>query len=187
MKFKFLKILLIASLVLKSVNSYSQARSSIGISYGPNLPFSNIHQSGSGFQVMGAIAITNKWSIIPNLGYEGLDLKRDYTSSFNDQFVNPYNSINLFYVGASARYTFNNLFFAKAGPIAYAAGANEDVANFGIGGNLTGGMDLNLDAHNTIQIAAYLSGIYIDKSVGNGVTPYTGLKFAYVFNFSRLR
>ncbi|MGZ3872125.1 MAG: hypothetical protein ACXVJD_04370 [Mucilaginibacter sp.] len=182
MKYSHLTKLLFFSLIVFSFKSYSQARSGIGVAYGPNKPFSNDYNWGSGFQLMGNIELSGKWAIVPNLGYDKLDSKqRIYydPANFNNKRIT---DIDLFYLGASGKYCFNRLLFAKAGAILYAAGGNEDLADAGIGGNVAGGVNLNLDAHSTIEVSLYTSVINI-HSGGNGITPVAGFKVAYVFNF----
>lgn len=178
-----LQTLLIIPLIFLSVKSFSQARSGIGIAYGPNRPYSGVYESGSGFQIMGSIKLSQKWAIVPNLGIESFNAKRVVFTSYDDPSYKRYEGVDLFYLGASAKYCFNNYLFAKGGPIIYAAGGNEDISGAGIGGNIAGGVNLNLDPHSSIEIAVFTTVVYIEKSVGNGVTPIGGLKFAYVFNF----
>ena len=183
MKYKHnLNALLIIPLLFLSVQSFSQARSGIGFAYGPNKPFSNDYNWGSGFQVLGNIAIGDKWAIVPNIGYDKLNSKnRIYydPANLNNKRIS---NIDLFYLGTSGKCCFNRYLFAKAGTILYVGGGNEDIAALGIGGTVSGGVNLNLDRHSTIEASLFTTVINIE-SVGNGITPVAGLKFAYVFNF----
>ena len=183
MKYKHnLSTLLIIPLIFLSVKSHSQARSGIGFAYGPNKPFSNDYNWGSGFQMLGNIALGDKWAIVPNFGYDRLNSKnRIYYDPANFNYRRAFN-IDLFYLGAMGKYCFNKYVFAKAGPILYAGGGNEDIAALGIGGTASGGVNLILDRHSTIEASLYTTVINIESS-GNGITPVAGLKFAYVFNF----
>ncbi|MDP9078431.1 MAG: hypothetical protein M3O71_13440 [Bacteroidota bacterium] len=184
MKYKHnLSTLLFIPLIFLSVQSFSQARSGIGFAYGPNKPFSNDYNWGSGFQVFGNIAISgSKWAIVPNIGYEKLNSKgRIYydPANLNNKRIS---NIDLFYLGAMGKYCFNKFVFVKAGPLVYAGGGNEDIATVGIGGTAAGGVNLIVDRHNTIEASLFTTIINIE-STGNGITPVAGFKFAYVFNF----
>jgi hypothetical protein len=179
---QLLKIALFFVLVTAGTKAFSQSATGIGLGYGASKPFSNDYNFGSGFQLFGNLAITNKWEIVPNLGYESIDSKgRVYV-------VDPYytkriSDIDLFYIGVSAKYNFNRRFFAKLGPTFYVAGGNEDIAAAGIGGTAAGGYNLDLDEHSTLELSLYTTIINIDSG-GNGITPIAGFKIAYVFNFA---
>jgi hypothetical protein len=163
----------------------AQARSNISVGYGINKPYSGDYISGKGFMVQGSIAITDKIAIVPAVGYEHILADKSLRNI-------PYRSFyvvssDIIYIGASAKYYFYKNFFAKAGPIAYAAGGNEDIANIGIGGSGAIGYNLNLDKHSTLELSAGTFIINIPPVTGNGTTSIASFKLAYVFNFRRIR
>jgi hypothetical protein len=176
------KIILTAILIAFVIPSYSQSRSGIGIAYGVNKPFSNDYNFGSGFQFLGNVAIGNKWAITPDLGYDRLNSKgRIY---YDPHYLGNrhISDLDLFHLGISGKYYFNEQWFAKAGATLYAAGGNEDIAGAGIGGSATAGYILNLDEHNNLELSFSTDVIKADS---NGTVPFAGLKVAYVFNFKR--
>jgi hypothetical protein len=184
MKYKLqLQISLVLLVISAFAKSYGQARSGISVAYGPDRPFSGVYESGTGVQLTGIIKLGEKWALMPNIGIESFSVKRSILFNTTDFTQKRYEGVDLFYIGVSAKYCFNEYLFATAGPIAYVAGGNEDF-NLGLGGNIAGGVNLNLDARSSLQISLYTTVVYIEKSVGNGITPVAGLKFAYVFNFA---
>lgn len=114
-------------LIVSGTKVFSQSATGVGLAYGPSKPFSNDYNFGSGWQLFGDLAIADKWEIVPSIGIESINSKgRVYV-------VDPYNTkrienIGLGYIGASGKYNFNRNFFAKAGPILYIGGGNEDIA-----------------------------------------------------------
>jgi hypothetical protein len=92
---------------------------------------------------MGFIKLTQKRPIMPNVGFESFNAKRIVFTSYDDPLYKRYDGVGLFYLGASAKYCFNNYLFAKGGPVFYAAGGNEDISGLAIGGNIAGGVNLN--------------------------------------------
>jgi hypothetical protein len=180
-----LKTALVAVLVMCGGKIYSQARSNISFGYGINKPFSSDYQSDKGFMLQGTIALTDQIAIVPAVGYEHLLADR---SLYGQQ---PYRafyvkSSDLLYLGASAKYHFYKDFFAKAGPILYAAGGNEDIANFGVGGTGGLGYNLNLDKHSSLELSASAFVVNIPPETGNGTTTFASFKVAYAFNFMKL-
>ncbi|MDB5159467.1 MAG: hypothetical protein JWR50_4174 [Mucilaginibacter sp.] len=180
-----LKIAFAAIFIMFGDKVYSQARSNVGFGYGINKPLSGDYESAKGFVLQGTIAINNKIAIVPAIGYERLAADR---SSYYGQ---PYSANNitgsdLIYLGVSAKYHFYNNFFAKAGPILYAAGGNEDLANAGIGGIGALGYNLDLDKHSTLEFSVSTAVVNIPPQTGNGTTSIASFKVAYAFNFRRM-
>jgi len=175
------KAVFIFLLILFSCKSFAQSASGVGLSYGPNRPFSSDYNWGSGWQLFGDIRISKHFEIVPNLGVESLNSKgRVYQ-------IDPYNTkrienIGLLYVGVSGKYNFDNSFFGKIGPLLYVGVGGDDLATAGIGGTAAGGYNWDLDEHSTLELSLYTSAVYID-SVGNGITPMVGFKVVYVINF----
>lgn len=179
-----LKALLLIAFLSFNIKTYSQSRSSVGFGYGINKPYSGDYNSGKGFQIQGNIAIAGKWAVSPAIGYDHLVSKHHivYSSPYSYSRID---NIDLIYMGASARYFLNNEWFAKAGPIFYAAGGNEDLANAGLGGSATLGYNVNFTDHSTLELSLSTEIINIPPQSGNGITSIAGLKIAYVFNFRR--
>ena len=161
-------------------SAYSQARSGIGIAYSKNKPYSGDYNFGGGFQVQGDIKLLDKLAIVPNFGFEEVNSKgRIVYEQFTTKRIS---SLDLFYIGASAKYFFNKNFFAKGGAIVFIAGGNEDISGGGIGGTAAAGYSLNLDNHSSLEFSVNTDLIYVKYS-SNGLTPIGGLKIAYIFNF----
>lgn len=178
--------LLIVTFLISGIKTYSQSRSSVSLGYGINKPYSGNYDAGKGFQLQGNITIAGKWAISPAIGYDHLVSKRRTIYSY----PYPYNyldNIDLIYLGALARYSLNNEWFAKAGPILYAAGGNEDLVNASIGGLATIGYNLNFTNHSTLECSLSTGIVNIPPKAGNGTTAIAGLKIAYVFNFRQLK
>lgn len=187
MKKALLKTLLITALLSSGIKSYSQSRSSIGFGYGINKPYSGDYKVGKGFQLQGNITISGHWAISPSLGYNRLLSKRQIIYNQPYYYNNRIDNIDLMCLGALASYSFNNEWFAKAGPIFYVAGGNEDIANLGFGGSAAVGYNLNFTPHSTLELSLSTRIINIPPQTGNGTTAIAGLKVAYVFNFRRLK
>ena len=179
------KITLASIFIMLGDKVYSQARNNIGFGYGINKPLSGDYESAKGFVLQGTIAINNKIAIVPAIGYERL--AADKLSYYGQ----PYNSGNitgsdLIYLGISGRYNLYNNFFAKAGPILYAAGGNEDLSNAGIGGIGALVYNLDLDNHSTLEFSVNTAIVNVPPHAGNGTTSIASFKVAYAFNFRRL-
>jgi hypothetical protein len=181
---KVLNLFIIAvffALITCGTQLFGQSASGIGLSYGPNRPFSGDYNWGSGWQLFGDIRIGKRFEIVPNIGLESLNSKGHVYQ------IDPYNTrkienIDLLYAGVSGKYNFNNNFFGKIGPLLYVGVGGDDLATAGIGGTAAGGYNWDLDDHSTLELSLYTSAVYID-SVGNGTTPMVGFKVGYVFNF----
>jgi hypothetical protein len=185
MKFISPKTLLTIIALSITIKSFGQAHSSVGISYVFNKPYSGDYKSNNGgLELHGNLAITDKWAINPYLGYQSLKANRQYVNT-SATFYNysTITNVDLGYFGASATYFFSKELFAKAGPIVYAAGGNEDIINFGIGGTIAVGGNLYFDKHNALEITAGTDIINVSKPSGNGITPIANLKIGYNFNF----
>lgn len=184
MKQSFLsKFLVIVALSLGIAQiTCGQSKSGIGVAYGINKPFSGDYTTGGSFQIFGNIALSNKWAIVPNVGYDRLNSNHRVVYDATGFAVKRISSIDMVHLGASGKYCFNNQWFAKAGATIYAAGGNEDLAGLGIGGSAAAGYNLNLDEHNNLELSINTDVVDI-QSGGNGITPMAGLKVAYVFNF----
>jgi hypothetical protein len=173
------------AMLFYAININAQARSNIGVGYGMNRPYSADYISGSGFMIQGAIAVTDKIAVVPAVGYEHILADKSLRNIPNRSYYVV--SSDIIYMGASAKYHFYKDFFAKAGPVIYAAGGNEDIANIGIGGSGAIGYNLNLDRHSTLELSAGTMIINIPPVTGNGTTSIASFKIAYAFNFRRLR
>ncbi|MES2278882.1 MAG: hypothetical protein V4592_22815 [Bacteroidota bacterium] len=180
-----LKGIFIIAFIFSINKTYSQSRSSIGFGYGINKPFSDEYNTGRGGKLQGAIAIGNKWAVLPALAYEGLSSKHRVLPG-EYSYYNQVNNVDLVYLGASARYSFTNEWFAKAGPIIYAAGGNEDLVGLGIGGSAGIGYNLEMSSHSTLELSLGTEVIDL-RDNHTGTTPLAAFKVAYVFNFKRLQ
>ena len=185
MKISLLKIAGFVLFIVSGVsNSYGQARSNLSFGYSINKPYSGDYEFGRGFIFQGTIAISDKLAIVPALGYDHLGIdrsKNEISGSYTRK-----SSIDLFYLSASVKYYFYQDFFAKAGPVLFAAGGNEDLANAGLGGAGAVGYNLNLDNHSTLEFTLNTTIIDIPPQTGNGTTAIASFKIAYAFNFRRL-
>jgi len=179
--------LLIAALLSSGIKAYSQSRSSVGFGYGINKPYSGDYKFAKSFQLQGNIAVAEKWAVSPAIGYDRLLSNNRIIYSSPNFHSLPIGNSDLMYLGASARYSLNKEWFAKAGPIFYVIGGNEDVANVGIGGSGCVGYNLNFTDHSTLALSLSTEIVNIPAPTGNGITPVAGLKIAYVFNFMRLK
>ena len=186
MKNALLQTILIIAPLSFAINAYSQSRSNIGFGYGINKPYSGDYNTGKGFQLQGNITITGSWSISPSLGYDRLLAKRQIINNSPYYYSNRIDNIDLTCLGVSARYSLNSNWFAKAGPVFYIAGGNEDIANLGFGGSAAVGYNLNFTPHSTLELSLSTEIINIPPQAGNGTTAIAGLKIAYVFNFRKL-
>jgi hypothetical protein len=180
------KTLLITTLLSSGINAYSQSRSNIGFGYGINKPYSGDYKTGKGLQLQGNITITGKWSLSPSLGYDRLVAKRQIINNSPYYYSTRVDNIDLTCLGVSARYSLNSNWFAKAGPVFYIAGGNEDIANLGFGGSAAVGYNLNFTPHSTLELSLSTEIVNIPPQAGNGTTAIAGLKIAYVFNFRKL-
>lgn len=181
------KSLLITILLSSGINAYSQSRSNIGFGYGINKPYSGDYNTGKGFQLQGNITVSGSWSISPSLGYDRLLSKRQLLINNPPYYYsNRIDNIDLTCLGVLARYSLNNNWFAKAGPIFYIAGGNEDIANLGFGGSAAVGYNLNFTPHSTFELSLSTGIVNIPPQAGNGTTAIAELKIAYVFNFRKL-
>lgn len=183
----WLKSLLIIVLLVSGIKSYSQSRSSLSFGYGINKPYSGDYKFGKGVQLQGNISVAHKWAVSPIIGYDRLLSNVHGIYGPTDYYSNRIDNIDLMYLGISARYTFNNQWFAKAGPLLYAAGANEDLANLDIGGAAAVGYTLNFTNHSTLELSLSTEMVNIPPQAGKGTTPIAGLKIAYMFNFKQLK
>lgn len=187
MKTTLLQTLLIITLLSYGTKTYSQSRSNIGFGYGINKPYSGDYNIGKGFQLQGNITIAGHWAISPSLGYDRLLSKRQLIYNQPYYYNNRIDNIDLSYLSITARYSLNSEWFAKAGPVFYIAGGNEDIANLGFGGGAAVGYNLNFTPHSTLELSLSINIVNIPPQTGNGTTAIAGLKIAYVFNFRRLR
>lgn len=187
MKNTLLKTLLITGLLFSGIKTYSQSRSSVGFGYGIDKPYSGDYKFAKEFQLQGNIAISNQWAVSPAIGYDRLlsNNRIIYSSPYFHSI--PIGNSDLMYLGASARYSLNKEWFAKAGPIFYVAGGNEDISNVGIGGSGCVGYNLNFTDHSTLELSLSTEIVNIPAPTGNGTTSVAGFKIAYVFNFRRLK
>lgn len=162
--------------------AHSQSKSGIGAAYGLNKPFSSDYGTAGSFQIFGNIAVSSKWAIVPNVGYDKLNSNQRVVYDASGFATKRISNVDMLHLGVSGKYCFNDQWFAKAGATLYAAGGNEDLAGAGIGGSAAAGYNLNLDEHNNLELSINTDVVSI-QSGGNGVTPMVGFKVAYAFNF----
>jgi hypothetical protein len=176
--------LLIVGIIFLGFNSYGQARSGLALGYIINKPFSGDYKSGTGFALNGSIAINNKWTIAPELGYDNIKANNKSYYAPGDYYNSHINSLDLFHIGVTGRYFITDGLFAKAGPIAYVGGGNEDIATLGIGGVAGAGYNLNIDPHNSLELS--FSTSLINADYNDNQILVAAFKLAYVFNFRRV-
>ena len=187
MKYNFNTLLLIP-LLFFTLNSYSQSRSSIGISFGYNVPVSNNdYKIGGGGSIQGAIALGDKWAILPSIGIENMNSKGRTIYGPYGYPTGHIQDITLIYIGAAVKYSFDSKLFAKAGAMLYVGAGGDDVAAAGPGGSVAFGYNLDLDRHSSLQLYLNTDVVYVEPISGNGITPVVSLNLAYVFNFRGLK
>jgi hypothetical protein len=165
-------------ILLSATQSYSQARSSVGIGAGINYPLQSGYHVGRDRVLFANFRTSNKITIMPSIGLESTesDKKGVYNGYY---FVGSGRSVDLFFLNLSAKYYFQKSFFAFGGPAVYLGG--DDLGSAGIGGQFGAGYDWNFDDYSSFELSlrSELLPVY-DKTV-----PTAALRVAYKFNFSR--
>lgn len=144
----------------------AQARNSVGIGAGINLPAKTGYKVGRDKALQANIFAHKRFAIMPTLGIE--DIKSNLRSDFNVGFLN-----------LAAKYYTGKNFFIYAGPSCYVGGNDGGVV--GLGGTAGIGYDWAFDDYSSLEVSARADVLpsYLH------VNPLAGLRVAYKFNFSK--
>jgi len=144
----------------------AQARNSVGIGAGINLPAESGSRVGRDRVIQANIFAHKRFAIMPTLGIE--DIKRDLRSDFSIGFLN-----------IAAKYYVSTNVFVYAGPSVYVGGYDGGV--IGLGGTAGVGYEWAFDKYSSVEFStrADLLPSYFN------INPLVGLRVAYKFNFSK--
>lgn len=145
---------------------FAQARNAVGIGGGINLPLKDGYKVGRDRVIQANIFARNKFALMPTLGIE--DIKGKLLSDYSVGFLN-----------LGAKYYATPKVFVFAGPSCYVGGNDGGVV--GLGGTAGAGYDWAFDKYSSLEFSlrADLLPSYFN------VSPLTGLRVAYKFNFSK--
>lgn len=170
--------ILILSGMLSIDKTYAQARYSVGLGTGINIPLPSGYNIGRDYFLQGSVKLSNKLELMPSIG--GVNIESDKKGRYNGYyFVGSGRSVGLGYLSASTKYYFNNLFFAVAGASINVGG--EEASSSGLGAHAGAGINLNLDQHNALEFTGRFEAL---PDYGKTV-PLIGIRAAYRFNFGK--
>ncbi|MDT3403849.1 hypothetical protein QE417_002921 [Mucilaginibacter terrae] len=160
--------ILVTLLITFSINNkvFSQARNSIGVGAGLNLPINNDYKVGRDRVIQANIFARNKFALMPTLGIE--DIKGKLRSDYSVGFLN-----------LAAKYYATQRIFVFAGPSCYVGGNDGGV--IGLGGTAGAGYDWAFDKYSSLEFSLRTDLL---PSYFN-ISPLAGLRVAYKFNFSK--
>lgn len=177
-------IVILSTILLNFQIANGQSRSSIGVRYGINMPFSDVYGVGTGFAFQGNIAIGSKWGFETAVVFEHLNSNENvYYDNFGYE-IRRQSDVDLIELSFAARHYFNGHWFARGGIIPYLALGNEDLLDGGISVSVAAGYQHMLDNRNRVEFTLNTDFIDLDYR-GNNITPVAGLKVAYQFNFRK--
>jgi len=156
-----------------SFNSYSQAKSSIGLAGTFNYPAASNYKLGYGQSLTADIKISNKLALSPSIEHE----KINATVIGN----NAKRTLNLYLFRLTGKYYFTNHLFADAGALLY-LGGDQGVIAGGLAATGSAGYQFQLTQLTFIETSlwSHLVSLY-----ENNATPVLGIKVGFKFNLKK--
>jgi hypothetical protein len=172
-------LVLFGTVLLCSTEVRAQARGSIGLGAGINVPLASGFVPGSTWVLQTSARLSNRFALTPALGIE--HIKSDKKGRYNGYyFEGSGRGVSLLTLNLSTRYYINRTLYVTAGPTLYVGG--EDASSSGLAGTAGFGYDLKLDRHNNLELLLHADAV---PDYGTMLT-VAGLRLLYKFNFRGL-